>query len=182
PAFSGELEDFFAWLDQTPPEALTPDFSQPAALIAVLCATPAVCDYFGRRLSPEAWRIRPAPGEWAPVEILAHLRDVEAEVNLPRIEKILSRDNPFLAGMDTDPWAESRQYIDQDGPQALQDFIAARMRVLALLRALEPQDWSRQARHAILGPTKLSELINIGASHDRLHIRQLHQTLAQTSE
>lgn len=178
PIEQGDLQSFFDWLDKTEPKTLTPDLSQPAALLAILRATPAAFDYFCRPLTPGSWRKRPAPNEWAPVEILAHLRDVEAEVNLPRIQHILSVENPFLPGMDTDPWAETRRYIDKNGPQALNDFTHLRMTTLELLNSISPQDWSRRARHAILGPTELSELINIVASHDRLHIHQIHRNLS----
>jgi hypothetical protein len=46
-----------------------------------------------------------------------------------------------------------------------------------MLEAAAPGDWGRTARHAILGPTTLKELVRIIAEHDRLHIRQVTQDL-----
>jgi hypothetical protein len=120
---------------------------------------------------------QPAPDEWSVVEILCHLRDVDNEVNLPRIYKMIQETNPFLTGKDTDPWANERQYICQDGPQALQDFITARLKLLSLLEGLPLADWERPARHSLLGPTHLNELVGIIAEHDRLHVRQVNRTL-----
>jgi HAD superfamily hydrolase (TIGR01549 family) len=177
PTASGRLEDLLPWLERQEEADLLPDYNSPAAMMAILRSTPAALDNLCNSLTPESWVQRPRPKEWCPTEILCHLRDVDVEVNLPRLEKVLQEDNPFIPGKDTDPWAEERDYIHQDGPQALIDFTRARIQILNLLEGLQPQDWQRTARHAIFGTTHLSELVQIIARHDRLHIRQLHQDL-----
>jgi hypothetical protein len=128
-------------------------------------------------LSPEAWTRRPAPKEWCLTEIACHLRDVEAEVNLPRLQMVLRETNPFLPGKDTDPWADERHYIQQDGPAALRDFVITRQELLYRLDSLQPEDWQRPARHAILGPTTQIELVGIIANHDRLHVQQVKHAI-----
>ena len=80
--------------------------------------------------------------------------------------------NPFLAGEDTDRWVEERHYAEQDGFQAMVDYIAARKETLGLLVGLQAE-WSRTARHAIFGPTTLLELVGFTAGHDRAHIQQI---------
>lgn len=177
PNASGELEDLLPWLESQEEKDLLPDYNSTGAMIAILRSTPAALDNLCNSLTPETWVQRPRPKEWCPTEILCHLRDVDAEVNLPRLEKVLREDNPFIPGKDTDPWAEERDYIHQNGPQALKDFTRTRIQILELLEGLQPQDWPRTARHAIFGTTHLSELVRIIAGHDRLHIRQLHQDL-----
>jgi hypothetical protein len=107
-----------------------------------------------------------------------HLRDADSEVNLPRLKKILEETNPFLPGVDTDRWAEERDYLYQDGKQALQHFSVVRQRLLRILEQISPADWERTARHAIFGPTHLKELIAITAGHDQLHVRQMVSTVA----
>jgi hypothetical protein len=150
-------------------------------MLAVLRSTPAVLDTLGRDLPSEAWTKRPEPGEWSLTEILCHLRDVEIEVNLPRVQLLLEQNNPFLPGKDTDPWAVQRHYVRQDGIQALHKFTTARLELLDLLEAVQPEDWNRPARHAIFGPTWLAELVRINAGHDRLHVRQVEGALSATS-
>ena len=120
---------------------------------------------------------QPEPGEWSAVEVLCHLRDVEQEVNLVRLEKVMESENPFIAGQDTDRWAIDRQYILQDCLDALGAFQQTRIELLARLEALSEEDWQRPVRHAIFGPTRLVELINIIAGHDRLHVRQVMKAL-----
>lgn len=172
PIAQGGLEDFLPWLERADPESLLPDFSQPQALLAVLRSTPAALDSLCRGLPAERWAAHPAPGEWSLTEVLCHLRDVEVEVNLRRVKKVLDESNPFVAGEDTDPWAQERQYIRQDGNHARLAFMSARMELVSLLEGLAPDDWQRTARHAIFGPTRLIELISIVVAHDRLHVRQ----------
>lgn len=177
PSASGGLEDVLPWLDNTPMENLQPDYTTPTAMMAILRATPAALDSLCRDLPAEKWTARPQPEEWCVTEVLCHLRDVDQEVNLPRVQKVLTEDNPFLPGEDTDPWAEQREYIRQDGTKALGQFIAARLKLLDALAAIDPQDWSRTARHAIFGPTELAELVDFISGHDRLHLQQVHQIL-----
>lgn len=179
PTANGRIQDVLDWIDRTPAEALQPDYSTPSAMLAILRSTPAALDTLGAGLTNEDWTRKPQAGEWAPAEILCHLRDVEQEVNLPRLQRVLGEENPFIAGKDTDPWADERQYICQSGPQAQDEFTAARVELLALLEGLQPADWQRPARHAIFGPTHLAELVSIIAGHDRLHLQQLTRDVAR---
>ncbi len=176
-ASSGELGDLLPWLDSTPARSLLANFDSPSAQLAILRSTPAALDQLCRGLDSDAWDLRPTPGEWCPTEIICHLRDVDQEVNLQRVHLVLNQLNPFLPGQDTDPWAEQRHYIEQDGRNALLRFFAARSQLLHLLESLAPDDWQRPARHAIFGPTTLQEIITIITAHDRLHLRQIRQDI-----
>jgi HAD superfamily hydrolase (TIGR01549 family) len=181
PSGRGELGQVLDWIDSLPDAALEPEYNFPSAMLATLRATPAVLDTLCGELAEETWGASPHPDEWCPTEILCHLRDVDREVNLARIPRVLHENDPFISGKDTDPWADERKYICQDGPQALHEFSVARMKLLDLLEAAAPEDWERTARHAILGPTTLQELVRIIAEHDRLHVRQVTQDLFQDS-
>ena len=177
PSGHGTLTELLPWLGSTDPDSLMPDFSSPSAIIATLRATPALLHSLCADLTPEAWVHRPAAGEWSVIEILCHLTDMDAEVNLPRLRKVLQETNPFVAGMDTDAWADARQYIQRDSMQSFHNFVTARLELIAFLESLSPDDWQRQARHAIFGPTCLHEMAIFAAGHDRLHVRQIHQTI-----
>lgn len=169
---SGTLADVAAWAEQVDAAGLRQNFNTPAAMVAVLKSTPAAFDSLSMQLTSQQWRDRPAPEEWSLTEIFCHLRDVDHEVNIPRVEKIVSGEVPFLAGINTDTWANEREYLHQDGPAALQEFIAARMRLVQILETLTEADWQREARHAIFGPTTLRELVSFIVTHDRSHIQQ----------
>jgi HAD superfamily hydrolase (TIGR01549 family) len=181
PTNHGELGDIIPWLDQAPAGALQPDYTSPSAKLATLRSTPAVLDSLCRHLPAEVWKQRPFPGEWSLIEVLCHLRDVDQEVNLERVQKVLLENNPFLPGKDTDPWAVERCYIEQEGLLGLQRFTQARLKLLEMLEPLPGEGWQLSARHAIFGPTRLFELVDIIASHDRLHIQQVQKVLEAIS-
>jgi FMN phosphatase YigB (HAD superfamily) len=128
------------------------------------------------------WSCCPQEEGWGPVEIACHLRDVECEITQPRLWKIKAEENPYLAPVESDSWAEQRNYRAQDGPQALREFIQARKKTVALLRDLSPEDWKRPARHAVFGPTSLAEQARFSARHDLLHIEQLQGSLAAAGQ
>ncbi len=169
---SGTLGDIPAWLEKVDTANLRQEFKTPTAILAVLKSTPAALDTLSLGLSEWQWRERPEPKEWSLTEIFCHLRDVDREVNIPRLEKVMGGGNPFLAGINTDTWAEERNYRHQDGPAALREFIQVRTRLIAQLESLPETDWQRPARHAIFGPTNLQELVEFTATHDRTHIQQ----------
>ncbi len=181
PSGWGGLEDILQWVDQRSISECMPDFTSLQAMLAILRSTPAVLINMSQVLPDTLWVESPEPGAWSFTEIICHLRDVDHDVNLLRIKKILTEENPFLPGIDTDQWAVERQYYCQNGRQALQEFVETRIELLGILDNLKPEDWLRTARHAIFGPTHIKELVNIIASHDRLHIRQAMETLEKVS-
>jgi FMN phosphatase YigB (HAD superfamily) len=172
----GELGSFRGWLENINPETLKVSLENPLALLAALRSAPGALATLTASLSRAAWSQPPAQDEWCLTEIVCHLRDVEREVNLARIRRILAEENPFLAGEVTDVWVKERLCAGQDGPQALRDFTLARKDTLDLLDGLEAE-WSRPARHAIFGPTTLQELVGFMAGHDRAHIQQVWKNL-----
>lgn len=174
----GTLADLKIFLETTEIAALKANLTSPSALIAALHAAPALIHHLTRITPREKWTLRPAPGEWAFNEILCHLRDVDTEVNLPRIEAVLSGQNPIVAGQNTDPWAEERRYLEQDGLAAFREFVSARARLVEKLKSLSSEEWSRPARHTIFGPTHLRELAGFMVEHDRAHFQQARETVS----
>ncbi len=172
----GELTDLIGWMEAASPTSLPANFTSPEALLAILRSTPAALATLCRQ-KPQNLARRPAVDEWSAGEVFCHLRDVDAEVNLWRLPKVLHENNPFIPGQDTDPWAQARRYDLQDGWRALSDFTKARLEVLHLLENVSRTDWDRPARHAIFGPTSLLELVNIIAGHDILHVQQVYKAL-----
>lgn len=176
-AQSGTMVELLPWLDELDPESLLVDTSRTESLLAVLRSTPAVLDSLLRNLHPDLWTRQPAKDAWGLNAVLCHLRDVDSEVNLPRVRRVQSEINPFLPSEDTDSWARSRDYVHQDGLQAMRQFTITRVKLVELLSSIGPELWKSRVRHAIFGPTDLHELVVILAGHDRLHIRQVHEIL-----
>jgi len=179
PTQTGTIEDLIPWLEQASPQLLQAEYNNTVAWLAILRSTPAALDGFCRSLGDFDWTARAHPDEWSLTEILCHLRDVDRDVNLPRMRKLLAETNPFLSGEDTDRWAEVRKYCLQDGAESLRQFVAVREELVNLLESLAAADWQRPARHAIFGPTRLQELVSIIAAHDRVHMEQVYRYLQQ---
>lgn len=174
PTATGMLPDLQAWIDSVPEKILEPNTDNSDSYLYTLRATPAAVETIIQGKAEKFLKEKPKANEWCITEVICHLRDVDKEINLPRIKCLITEDNPFLPGVDSDQWAIERDYFHQDGRKALNDFMINRIELLDLLGQLKPEDWNRTARHAIFGPTNLKELVSISAGHDRLHIHQIH--------
>ncbi|MEW6502484.1 MAG: DinB family protein [Chloroflexota bacterium] len=174
---SGSLDEVLDWLDTIAQAESVPAYESVAAILATLQSTPAALHTFSSLLPEHQWNQRPEPKEWCFTEILCHLRDVDREVNLERIQTILTQNRPFLPAAMTDGWVEQRNCILENGRSALEGFIEARSEIISKLLNLNERDWQKPARHAIFGPTTLKELVGFVATHDRIHINQAWQTI-----
>lgn len=174
---AGKLSKALEWLISTPemidPRVAATPQSLSARLLGILVAFGDLPIDLGVR----TWKRKPDPESWAAVEVIAHLRDVEREINAPRIKSILSNEDPFLSAVESDLWAEERKYIELDPEEVLQSLWQARWETINLLAGESEDVWNRGARHAIFGPTTLKELVLIFIEHDLLHLRQLDSTL-----
>ncbi len=173
---NGTLESFRGWLEKTDPETLKIIFQTPQALLATLRSTPAAIPMLVASLSSDGLRRQPAPAEWC--------RDGNHVPSAGRGARSQPASHPQVAGRrESFPgWRSYRplggrtSLCQQDGSQALADFITARKETLGLLIGLQIE-WSRTARHAIFGPTTLLELVGIITGHDRAHIQQIWKTM-----
>ena len=168
----GGFSELRAYLEKTDLSSLKVDYKSPSGALQFLQATPAVIHSLMLENPFEKWAKAPAAGEWSWLEIVCLLRDVDLEVNLPRVQSILREENPFLVGQATDQWAEERKYLAQDAVSAFEGFIASRAKLVNLLEGIAATGWDRMSRHSYLGPTSLRELVEFMVDHDRLHIRQ----------
>lgn len=169
----GEIENIIDWINQIDEEQPQINLNEPETLLALLRSTPAALSSLCQDLSEQAFKFHFQQDEWSITEILCHLRDVDAEINLSRISEICNHENPFLPSVNSDPWAVERQYQNQDAKLALKQFIQIRMELIELLITLLPKGWICPARHAIFGPTTVKELVSFIATHDRNHIQQI---------
>jgi hypothetical protein len=129
-------------------------------------------------LDEASWRARPAPAEWAPVEIVCHLRDEETEDFGARLRVVLERGQRFTP-IDPERWATERRYLDDDGPRALAAFRERRAASLALLGRIAPADLTTVVEHRRTGGLSGLDILAAWVEHDRLHLAQLAATLAR---
>jgi len=129
-------------------------------------------------LDPAAWRARPAPAEWAPVEIVCHLRDEEVEDFGARLFVVLGGGDSF-APIDPERWAVERRYLEDDGPAALATFLERRAASLGSLASIEPARLTATVARRRTGGLSGLDILAAWVEHDRLHLIQLAATLAR---
>jgi len=173
----GSLGEVRPWLESIDFSALEPSYSSREAIIGIMKSTPAILDSFSMSLSEEQWRHEPAQNDWAMNEIVCHLRDTELEIHQLQLKLMLEKPDAFIPRPDTSVWANEREYLNVDGRIAWNEFAAARVNNLEILKAADKEMWSRRARHAIFGPTNFLEVVGFMADHDRMHIHQAWKTL-----
>ena len=156
--------------------------SDAAALVSEarreLARFPALLDALVASLEPEAWRARPAPGEWAPVEIVCHLRDEEAEDFGARVRVVLARGHDFTP-IDPERWAVERRYLEDDPQGALAVFRRRRVESLAVLDGASVDALGYTVSRTSGASLSGLDVLAAWVTHDRLHLHQMAGTLAR---
>lgn len=129
-------------------------------------------------LDEATWRARPAAAEWAPVEIVCHLRDEEAEDFGARVRVVLAG-GPGFTPIDPERWAVERRYREAVPREALEALRAHRTASLALLAGTPPERLAAALPHPRLLALSGLDLLAAWVTHDRLHLAQLAATLAR---
>jgi hypothetical protein len=124
---------------------------------------------------PDADLRRPErPGKWSILEVLQHLADTELVVGW-RLRRILTEEEPELAGFDQDAWARDLGYRDADPEVTLSQLGVLREANLRLLRSLPEEAWERAGRHAERGRETVRRVASLAAAHDLVHLRQIER-------
>jgi hypothetical protein len=135
-------------------------------------AGPLVLRRLVRDLPDDAVRRRPGDGEWAIVEVVAHLADTE-ERALARTRRMLDEDEPFLDPYDPDALAAERGYIGMEITDELDRFEALRREQASLLEGLTDDGWRRIGEHGEHGRITVQQLAAHTAGEDADHFAQI---------
>jgi DinB superfamily len=87
-------------------------------------------------------------------------------------------DDPKFLPVEPDRWAAERQYLRNDGREALEAFRRRRDESLRFLRELRPEQWERGGLHATRGRMTIRDFVELMAWHDDNHLDQLKRALA----
>lgn len=150
----------------------------PAAILAVLAATPAELGRLFDAAPSDALTQPSQDGGAAVVEIVAHLRDWEAVVG-DWIDRMLGDDAPpELSVPDDSLWAIEHDYASEDPRQALAGF---RDRRAALLDRLGDPDAEGWARTGILegdGERTVQQVLDVLCDRDAAHLQRTREALS----
>ena len=146
--------------------------SERTEILKGLRAGPIVLRRLVRDLDDTTIRTRPADGEWAIVEVVAHLADTE-ERALARTRRMLIEVEPSLPGYDPDALAIERGYLAVAVGAELDRFELLRLETTDLLESLDEAGWHRTGRHGEHGPITIQQLAAHTAGEDADHFAQI---------
>jgi hypothetical protein len=120
---------------------------------------------------------RPDEKNWAGVEVICHLRDVE-ELFDRNFQMFLAMDDVKLLPGDADRMAVDRQYLRCDAGESIAAFRKRRAETLVTFRKLAPDQWKRGGTHPQRGRMTFDDFLTLLAWHDDNHLDQLKRALA----
>jgi hypothetical protein len=141
-------------------------------LLTGLRSMPVVLRTLVAGLPDEVVRRRPEPGEWAIVEVVAHLADTD-ERTLGRLRSMLAEESPELPAYDQAALAEERSYLTMPLERELARFEALRDEHVALLESWDDAGWRRIGRHSEHGPVTVQQLTAHSGGEDMDHLAQI---------
>ena len=115
-------------------------------IIKTLRATPVVLRALVNEVDDAGLRRRPAAGEWAIIEVVAHLADTKERAP-GRVRRMLAEDTPQLEPFDQEALAVQRRYLELDLQDELARLEQLRGQHLAVLEGLDAPGWERTDRH-----------------------------------
>lgn len=127
----------------------------------------------------EAWARRPAEDVWAPVEVLAHLADLELVFGV-RLRLMLTSVRPTLPRFDQDALAARAHHIAWEPELALEHFRVRRDESLELLDGCRAAELERTGLHPTRGEMTIADMVALMLAHDTDHVGQIRQRLGLT--
>ncbi len=146
-------------------------------ILTMLAATPSHLAGLTEGLPPAQLLVPPEPGEWSARDVLAHLRAC-ADMWGTYIVEILSEDRPTIKAVNPTTWIKKTDYREQHFKPSLQAFTAQRAELLAVLKPLAPDAWSRMATVTGAGKPRERTVYTYAqwlANHERSHIKQIER-------
>ncbi|MEL6863079.1 MAG: DinB family protein [Bacteroidota bacterium] len=129
----------------------------------------------------ETYLYRPHPQHWCLLEIIAHLRDEEAEDFKVRMRMALENSTAPLPSFDPLAWVSERRYMELNYETVLQQFLAERQNSIEWLHSLPLADntanahWQNFITHPRYGAQTAQFFLANWLAHDYLHIRQINR-------
>jgi hypothetical protein len=142
----------------------------PGVVLDALTTAPDLIESQIAGLSVEQMNQAPEPGEWSIREVLGHLLMAQ-ELLAFSAEKLLSEDNPQLAGVAV--WAQEQKPLSPG--EILERYRASREHVVTRLKAIPFADWWRAGWHGEWGRVTLLDQATYFARHEMSHMPQFAQ-------
>jgi hypothetical protein len=149
-----------------------------ADVVAALGAMPDRLAAYAEHVPAALRTRRPAGTGFSFVEHACHLRDLDT-VFAERIDNVRTHELPVLASVDGTALAAQRDYLAQPLDEALAAFRTGRAALCATAAALQPPQLARCGLRDGIRRMSLDELVRELLDHDRTHLLELDELLAE---
>ena len=110
------------------------------------------------------------PGGWSPHQVAWHVRAVETQAYLPRLERLLTEDHATLQDFDGEGWM-ARHYTPDEAWERIVDELQTARRMMRRRLEISPDGvWSRVGRHSYWGSRTLMWWVERSIAHLDEHI------------
>jgi hypothetical protein len=124
-------------------------------------------------LQEDVYLWKSSSDKWCLLEIVCHLYDEEREDFRARTKHVLVTPNEPLPSIDPPGWVKTRNYIEQNYIDKLNDFLAEREQSIKWLQSLDNPKWDNAYQHPKFGDMTAKMFLSNWLAHDSLHIRQI---------
>lgn len=118
----------------------------------------------------------PASDEWNGAFIVHHMSDFEIHF-AHRILRLLTEENPPIAGYSEEPYPSHLNYAKRDWRTSVELIQATRKTIGDVLSKVEASAFSRPGVHSERGPITLEDIVGSAAKHISAHTEQLNAAL-----
>lgn len=146
-------------------------------VLALLDETPRRIAALTAGLAPAQSRTAPYHDGWSTNDVLAHLRAC-ADVWGNCMAAVIAEDAPTLRAVNPRTWILKTDYLDLEFRPSLRTFAKQRDELLAVLKPLPREGWSRTATVTGAGKVLERTVLFYGqwmAGHERPHVKQIER-------
>jgi hypothetical protein len=115
------------------------------------------------------------PGGWNPHQVVAHMRDVNRQVYIPRLHRIVEEENPLFEDFDGETWMTLHYQPREAMQELITEFGEQCLTNATWLRSLPIETWNRSGKHPTIGVHSLQWWVERLLAHISDHLLQLGQ-------
>ena len=118
----------------------------------------------------------PAENEWSGAFIVHHMADFEIHF-AHRILRLLTEENPEIAGYSEEPYPGNLNYAARDWKTSVQLIEATRKTIGDVLSRIDEASLARPGVHSERGAITVADIVKSAANHISAHAEQLEAAL-----
>jgi hypothetical protein len=147
-----------------------------ASVVEALDRAPGIVLPLVREVPPAVLKRRPAPRRWSAHEHACHLAYVHG-LFFDRLERVLRSPAPVITPYDPGQSDPDDLLFRMDLNESLRKYVEDRHRLVARLRRLSTEDWSRTAEHGEYSHYSVFIMFRHLALHDFFHAYRIEELM-----